>query len=132
MIRHAYARARLDYSELGYFECHGPGTEVGDPTEFDAMGRIFAEGRTASNPLLVGSVSPIPGGCIGAFRAVRRLTIFQIKSNFGHTEAASGMAGIMKVILALEHSMVPANFGFESPNPDSKHERQSIFVLGSI
>lgn len=57
-IRQAYQRAgNPDYMLTGYVECHGTGTPVGDPLELAAIGRVFAEGRCASNALLVGSVS---------------------------------------------------------------------------
>ena len=98
----------------GYVECHGTGTPVGDPLEMAAIGRVFAPGRAPSDPLLVGSVSEL------VLLIVQLLTI-QIKSNMGHTEPASGIAGLMKTILALEHGMIPANVGFKNLNPESKN-----------
>lgn len=58
VIKKAYERAGLseNYSETGYFECHGTGTPVGDPIEVNAIGEVFASTRTPSQPLLIGSV----------------------------------------------------------------------------
>ncbi|POS74346.1 polyketide synthase-5 [Diaporthe helianthi] len=96
-IRRAYERAGgLDMSLTGYFECHGTGTPVGDPIEVSALGRIFADGKTAANPLLIGSV----------------------KSNMGHSEPSSGIAGVMKAVLAIERGVIPPTIGIETLNPN--------------
>ncbi|KAI5803496.1 hypothetical protein DFH27DRAFT_513489 [Peziza echinospora] len=91
VIRHAYKRAGLEnhFNDTGYFECHGTGTAVGDPLEISAVGKVFAAGRSLEKPLLVGS----------------------IKSNLGHGEASSGLAGIMKAVLILEKGKIPATIG---------------------
>ena len=58
VIRRAYERAGIsNFGLTNYFECHGTGTPVGDPLEVEAVGRVFSQGRTASRPLLIGSVS---------------------------------------------------------------------------
>ncbi|ORY63304.1 uncharacterized protein BCR38DRAFT_475285 [Pseudomassariella vexata] len=106
-IRRAYERAGgLDTSLTGYFECHGTGTPVGDPIEVSALGRIFAAGRTDANPLLIGS----------------------IKSNMGHSEPSSGIAGVMKAVLAIERGVIPPTIGIETlnPNVDLKDGRLKI------
>ncbi|KAK3945065.1 hypothetical protein QBC46DRAFT_455714 [Diplogelasinospora grovesii] len=96
-IRRAYERAgNLDPNETFYFECHGTGTPVGDPLEVEAIGRFFAKERLADRPLHIGS----------------------IKSNMGHCEPASGIAGIMKTVLALEHGLVPPILGLKKLNPN--------------
>jgi acyl transferase domain-containing protein len=71
---------------------------VGDPLEVSAIGKVFASEREGKPPLLIGS----------------------IKSNLGHPEAASGMAGIIKSVLALEKGIIPATIGVQNPNPSSK------------
>ncbi|KAL6702555.1 hypothetical protein ACN47E_001552 [Coniothyrium glycines] len=94
VIRRAYAAAGLDPSKTGYFEAHGTGTQVGDPTEIQAIGEVFS-----------------------AFSHECELRIGSIKSNIGHTEAASGMAGMMKAILAMENDSIPPTVGISQLNP---------------
>jgi acyl transferase domain-containing protein len=89
----------LDFSQTGYFECHGTGTAVGDPIECAAIGNVFAECRTPEDPLLIGS----------------------IKTNLGHCEGASGLAAIIKVVHCLEKACIPATIGVKQLNPNSKH-----------
>ncbi|RMZ82570.1 hypothetical protein DV738_g1477, partial [Chaetothyriales sp. CBS 135597] len=96
VIRRAYQRAGLDPALTAYFECHGTGTPVGDPLEVEAVGRVFATKTTAQRPLLIGSV----------------------KSNLGHSESASGMAGIMKSVLALERGVIPPIRALNKLNPN--------------
>ncbi|KAF2181508.1 hypothetical protein K469DRAFT_589235 [Zopfia rhizophila CBS 207.26] len=96
-MRRAYERAGgLDPSLTGYFECHGTGTPVGDPIEVEGIGRIFADVRSSSAPLLIGS----------------------IKSNMGHSEPSSGIAGVMKAVLAIERGVIPPTIGIETLNPN--------------
>jgi acyl transferase domain-containing protein/NADPH:quinone reductase-like Zn-dependent oxidoreductase/acyl carrier protein len=76
------------------FEAHGTGTRVGDPAETWAIGTTIAQRRAA--PLPIGSV----------------------KTNIGHLEAASGMAGLLKAMLMLQHGAVPPSLHFETPNPE--------------
>ena len=95
VIRKAYANAKLDFRDTGYFEVHGTGTPVGDPLEVSAVGNVFAQGRTPEKPLLLGAV----------------------KSNLGHSEAASALAQIIKVVLCLETGMIPATVGIKRLNP---------------
>ncbi|KAH8165552.1 hypothetical protein CIB48_g2685 [Xylaria polymorpha] len=96
-MRRAYERAgELDPSLTGYFECHGTGTAVGDPIEVSAVGKLFADAKTISQPLLIGS----------------------IKSNMGHSEPSSGMAGVMKAVLAIEKGVIPPTIGIETINPN--------------
>ena len=90
----ALKNARLNPSQIDYIEAHGTGTKIGDPIEMDAISAVFKSGRSKENPLLIGSV----------------------KTNFGHTEAVAGLAGLIKVILALENKKIPKNLHFETPN----------------
>jgi acyl transferase domain-containing protein len=93
LIRNTYKKARLDMSETRYFEAHGTGTAVGDPIEARAIADAFRnEGR---DPLYVGAV----------------------KSNIGHLEGASGIAGLIKTVLVLERGVIPANIWFDRVNP---------------
>ncbi len=92
VIRAALANAGLSPDAVDAIEAHGTGTSLGDPIEMHALAAVFA-GR--SKPLSVGSV----------------------KTNIGHTEAAAGIAGLIKAILMLRHQTVPASLHFKSLNP---------------
>jgi acyl transferase domain-containing protein len=94
-IRTAYAAAGVRPGDIDYVEAHGPGTPAGDPAELGALGRVLAEGRPADRRCLVGSV----------------------KSNIGHLEAAAGLAGLLKVALALRHRTIPMTLHVQTPNP---------------
>ncbi|KAM0333322.1 hypothetical protein ACHAQA_001983 [Verticillium albo-atrum] len=104
LIRSTYENAGLDPLDTQYFEAHGTGTAAGDPIETRAIGAVFAEGR--KTPLYVGSV----------------------KTNIGHLEGASGLAGVIKTTLALERGMIPPNMHFNTPNPKIDFENWKIAV----
>ncbi|MDB5311202.1 MAG: hypothetical protein JWO38_5404, partial [Gemmataceae bacterium] len=95
MLAEAYRRAGVIPARVGYVEAHGTGTPVGDPIEAAAIGRVLGAGRPAGRPLWLGSV----------------------KSNLGHLEPASGVAGLVKLALALHHRTIPPNVHFQTPNP---------------
>ena len=92
----ALRKAGVEPAEIGYVEAHGTGTPVGDPIEMRALASALASGRSASEPLLVGSV----------------------KTNIGHLEAGAGVAGLIKAALVLKHGFVPANLHFHTPSGD--------------
>ncbi|EXL71154.1 hypothetical protein FOPG_13052 [Fusarium oxysporum f. sp. conglutinans race 2 54008] len=95
-ILQAYAQAGInDFSETGYFECHGTGTPVGDCIELGAVGSVFSESHKTQDALWVGSTKP----------------------NVGHSEAASGLSSLIKVVLALEKGEIPPNTNYKTPNP---------------
>ncbi|KAF1952403.1 hypothetical protein CC80DRAFT_572627 [Byssothecium circinans] len=95
LIRKTYERAGLDFATTRYVEAHGTGTPVGDPIEAKAIGEVFRAHRDPAHPLYVGSV----------------------KSNIGHLEGASGLAGILKTVLILERGAIPPNAWTEKVNP---------------
>ncbi|KAL4940241.1 hypothetical protein BDV06DRAFT_224294 [Aspergillus oleicola] len=95
LMQDCYRRAGLDPSHTQYFEAHGTGTVTGDPIECRAVATVFNQDRPPESPLLIGSV----------------------KTNIGHTEATSGLASIVKVVLALEKGKVPPSINYEKPNP---------------
>jgi acyl transferase domain-containing protein len=94
LIRRVLAEAAVDPARLSYFEAHGTGTQAGDPAEAWAIGTAAAGGRAA--PLPVGSV----------------------KTNIGHLEAGSGMAGLLKAMLVLDRGVVPPTLHQAAPNPN--------------
>ncbi|MEQ9332959.1 SDR family NAD(P)-dependent oxidoreductase, partial [Thalassobaculum sp.] len=95
VIRGALERAGVAPAAVGYVEAHGTGTALGDPIEIHALKSVFAADRPATDRLAVGAV----------------------KSNFGHLEAAAGIAGLIKAVQALRHGEIPPNRHFERLNP---------------
>jgi phthiocerol/phenolphthiocerol synthesis type-I polyketide synthase B len=95
VLRSAYADAGVDVREVDYVEAHGTGTLLGDPIEARALGTVLGRGRGVDEPLLIGSV----------------------KSNLGHLEAAAGVAGLAKAVLAVSRGEIPGNRGYRNPNP---------------
>lgn len=96
LLHSMYAAPDLDPARLCYMEAHGTGTTAGDPVEARSIGLALADLRPGDEPLLVGS----------------------IKSNLGHLEPVSGMAGLLKAMLVLQKRMVPPNPGLSALNPD--------------
>lgn len=109
LMNSVYKNAGLDPSETGYVEAHGTGTKVGDPIEATALHSVFGTGRTARNPLFVGS----------------------LKSNIGHLEGASGVVSIIKTAMMLEKGSIPPNCNFEAGNPSIPFEEWGIKVPNS-
>ncbi|MGE2736151.1 type I polyketide synthase [Mycolicibacterium vaccae] len=107
VINAALKRAQVTPAEVGYLEAHGTGTSLGDPIEAQAAGAALGVGRPADRPLLIGSA----------------------KTNIGHLEAAAGIAGVIKVILALEHRTLPKHLNFETPSPHIPWHRLPIEVI---
>ncbi|KAL2119996.1 hypothetical protein VTJ04DRAFT_6957 [Mycothermus thermophilus] len=95
LIKQVYRNAGIDPADCGFVEAHGTGTRVGDPIEATAIRNVLGQKRTARDPLWIGSV----------------------KSNIGHLEAASGIAGIIKAALMLERGFILPNYDFKHPNP---------------
>jgi len=95
VIRQALKSAGLDAGDIQYIEAHGTGTPLGDPIELEAIGEVFGQTHSAAAPLLVGSA----------------------KTNIGHTEACAGLAGLIKVVQALQQEAIPPNVHFRDPNP---------------
>jgi acyl transferase domain-containing protein/NAD(P)-dependent dehydrogenase (short-subunit alcohol dehydrogenase family) len=95
LVRQALASAGIAPARVGYVEAHGTGTALGDPIEMNALGAALADGRPTGLRCAVGSV----------------------KTNIGHLEAAAGVAGLVKVALALQHREIPASLHFLAPNP---------------
>ncbi|WP_099023348.1 type I polyketide synthase [Mycolicibacterium palauense] len=107
VLRAAYANAGVEPRDVEYVEAHGTGTLLGDPIEARALGTVLGRGRPAETPLLVGAV----------------------KSNLGHLEAAAGVAGFAKAVLALQQGKIPANLGYEKPNPHIPFDKLRLKVV---
>ncbi len=110
VLREAYARAKVSPSQIQYVETQGTGTPLGDTIEALALGSVLAEGRPKESPCAIGAV----------------------KTNIGHTEAASGIASLMKAALALEHGQLPGNLHFQRPNPEIPFDRLPLRVLQKL
>ncbi|KAI0538967.1 hypothetical protein GGR58DRAFT_525418 [Xylaria digitata] len=107
-IRRAYERAGItDFQETAYLECHGTGTQAGDPAECSAAASVFSASRPIDKPLRIGSV----------------------KSNIGHSEPAAGVSGIIKVVLSCEGGVIPGNPTFGIPNANINFEALRLSPL---
>jgi acyl transferase domain-containing protein len=106
VIRQALRGARVAPAEVSYLEAHGTGTSLGDPIEAEAMWSVLKEGRQGGESLWMGSV----------------------KTNIGHLESAAGVAGVMKVVLALRNKQLPANLHLKQPNPHIDWKSMAVKV----
>ena len=105
LLEQVYGDFGVDPAELSFIEAHGTGTRVGDPIEADALGKALGQHR--SRPLPIGSV----------------------KSNIGHLEPASGLAGVLKTLLALNHGVVPATLHQQERSPDIPFDDLNLRVI---
>jgi acyl transferase domain-containing protein len=106
VLRSALANAQVAPHEVAYVEAHGTGTSLGDPIEMRALGAVLGAGRSADRPVVVGS----------------------LKTNIGHLESAAGVAGLIKVVLALRHGQIPAQLHFQTPNPHIPWDQLAVEV----
>ncbi|MEU4212964.1 SDR family NAD(P)-dependent oxidoreductase [Streptomyces sp. NPDC026206] len=109
LLREVYERAGTGPDQVVYFEAHGTGTPVGDPVECRAVGRALGVRRTGG-PLPIGSV----------------------KTNLGHLEPASGMAGLFKGMLVLRHGRIPASLHGEPVNPEIDFAALNLCPVGAV
>ena len=106
VIRQALANGGVQPKQISYVEAHGTGTSLGDPIEIEALAAELGKHRTQTNPLIVGSA----------------------KTNLGHLESAAGIAGLMKLVLALQHKMIPPHLHCHQPNPHIAWEQLPVTV----
>lgn len=109
VLEKALQDAGVSPSEISYIEAHGTGTHLGDPMELNALQAVFGQSHSQT-PLSVGSV----------------------KTNIGHAEAAAGIAGLIKVLLCLEHGKLVPHLHFENPNPNFDWEQGKIEVTNTL
>ncbi|MCY3660833.1 MAG: SDR family NAD(P)-dependent oxidoreductase [Caldilineaceae bacterium] len=110
VIEDALAVAGVAPSDIDYMEAHGAGTELGDSIELRAISAVYGREREAERPLLLGSV----------------------KTNIGHTEWASGMASIIKIVMAMNRRAIPAHLHFRNPNPNFEWDRMPVRVTSEM
>ncbi|MDC0749537.1 type I polyketide synthase [Polyangium mundeleinium] len=110
MLRDACRAAGIAPADIQYVEAHGTGTPLGDPIEAGALGAVIGVEHPPDQPLRIGSV----------------------KTNVGHLEAAAGMAGLMKVALAMQHDALPPSLHYQSPNPNIDFPRLNLRVVTKV
>lgn len=110
LIKEVYAKAHLNPLDCGFAEMHGTGTKVGDPIEAKAVHEALGKGRTARQPLYIGSV----------------------KTNVGHLEGASGMVSTIKAAMMLEKDLILPNTNFEKVNPNIPLAEWNMKVLDTV
>ncbi|MFF3322355.1 SDR family NAD(P)-dependent oxidoreductase [Streptomyces sp. NPDC002889] len=103
LFREALERAGTDPRDVGMIETHGTGTPIGDPTEFSSLAQVYGTGRD-------------------------RCALGSVKTNLGHLEPASGISGLIKAVLCLQHGLVPPNLHFTQWNPAIAPEGTRFFV----
>ncbi|MEO8400725.1 MAG: SDR family NAD(P)-dependent oxidoreductase [Gammaproteobacteria bacterium] len=106
LLESALNSANITADTISYIEAHGTGTSLGDPVEVKAISNVFGTGNRANQSLTLGSV----------------------KTNLGHTEAAAGMAGMIKTILMLQHKQIPANLHFKNLNLHIDSDAQFLAI----
>ena len=107
VIEDALSQAGVSPADIDYLEAHGAGSELGDPIEVNAAAAVYGRERSPDRPLLMGSV----------------------KTNIGHLESAAGVAGLIKVVLAMRHGAIPKNLHFRDPNPHLDWDRLPVRVV---
>jgi acyl transferase domain-containing protein len=110
VIEAAQRSAGVSPADIGYIEAHGTATPLGDPIEIAALTRAFRLGTDARGTCAIGS----------------------IKSNFGHADAAAGVAGFIKAVLALKHGLIPPSLHFVHPNPAIDFAASPFYVNAKL
>ncbi len=106
LMRQALANAGIQPESVSYVEAHGTGTALGDPIELQALGAVYGAAHTQEAPLHVGSV----------------------KTNVGHMEAAAGIGGLIKTVLAIQHGQIPPHLHLQHPTPHVQWQQLRLAV----
>jgi acyl transferase domain-containing protein len=117
VITDAHERANIDPDTVSYIEAHGTGTKIGDPVEINGLKKAFNKLYENSNKLL-----PEESYC----------GLGSVKSNIGHLEATSGMAGLIKVLLAMQHEKIPATINFKQLNSYIELDDSPFYIVDEI
>lgn len=113
----AYEKAQVDPTSVGYIECHGTGTSLGDPIEIQALTKAF--GELYQRHGLAPASAPHCG-------------LSSVKTNIGHLETAAGIAGILKALLAIKHKQIPANLHLRELNPYIQLEGTPFYIAEKL
>ena len=105
VIAMALGNAEVKAETISYIEAHGTGTALGDPVELAALNKVFR-----------------------SLRGKSACALGSVKSNFGHLNAAAGLAGLIKTVLALQHKQIPPSLHFSRPNPGADWEQSPFYV----
>jgi len=106
VIRGALENGGIDPTSVNYVEVQGTSTALGEPIEVEALAAVYSKNRPSEQPLIISSV----------------------KTNIGHLEAASGIASLIKVVMALQHGEVPPHLHFKQPNPYINWDKLKVKV----
>lgn len=107
LITQALENAKVSGNEISFIETHGTGTPLGDPIEVEAIVNTLGKNRSENEKLILGAV----------------------KTNIGHLEPAAGIAGLIKIVMAMQHSKIPGNLNFEKANPILEIEKQPVKIV---
>ena len=111
VIAEAISIAGVSPETIQYVEAHGTGTALGDPIEIAALNKAFRRGTSPQ-----------------AAEQEKTCAIGSVKTNMGHLDAAAGIAGLIKTVLALEHRMIPPSLHYEQPNPEIDFDHGPFYV----
>ncbi|MEL6354436.1 MAG: type I polyketide synthase, partial [Cyanobacteria bacterium J06627_28] len=128
VIRQALANADLSGEQIHYVEAHGTGTALGDPIELLALNRALSSADSGANISQNIDKNAEANGEEQAKQRPNPLYVGSVKTNFGHLESAAGVAGLIKVILSIQHGQIPPHLHFNKPNPHIPWEKLAIQI----